>query len=172
MKLPRRRFLHLAASAAAVPTARGSRGGGPIRRDRCAGSSHFRRAVAPTSCREPWRLGCRTDLVSRSSSKASQAAAPISERKRSSIRRLTATRCCFSGSPPQSTLHSTRRFLSTCSAISRRLPLSPLKVILRLSKRGARSLWSMKTEPACAGDLVEPGKVGNSCLVLIRARSE
>ena len=35
MKLPRRKFLHLAAGAAALPAVR-ARGRKPIRRDRCA----------------------------------------------------------------------------------------------------------------------------------------
>ena len=46
MKLPRRTFLHLAAGAAAAPASRGSRGRKPIRRGRCASSSHGARRRA------------------------------------------------------------------------------------------------------------------------------
>ena len=49
MKLPRRKFLHLAAGAAALPAVSRSLGRKPIRRGRCVGSLNFRRAAQPTS---------------------------------------------------------------------------------------------------------------------------
>ena len=51
MKLPRRRFLHLAAGAAALPAVSRSHGRKPIRRGRCASSSALPPAAAPTSSR-------------------------------------------------------------------------------------------------------------------------
>ena len=52
MKLPRRKFLHLAAGAAALPAAsRVSLGRKPIRRGRCASLLAFLRVVDPTSSR-------------------------------------------------------------------------------------------------------------------------
>ena len=51
MKLPRRKFLHLAAGAAALPAMSRVARAEPIRRGRCASSSALPQAIRPTSSR-------------------------------------------------------------------------------------------------------------------------
>ena len=67
MKVPRRKFLHLAAGAAALPAVSRVAWAEAIRHARCISSLASHRAAAPTSLRVYWGSGCRYGSVTRSS---------------------------------------------------------------------------------------------------------
>ena len=60
MKIPRRRFLHLAAGLSHYQPSRASQRHKPIRRGRYAGSSSIRQVAQPTQWPGSWGNGCRT----------------------------------------------------------------------------------------------------------------